>query len=558
MGMSMMAWKRMDRTSSGRVGVIAGAVGLALAATLTGCGTGLSGGTGTGVATAALKVSGSVHGGQQPIVGATIQLYAVGTSGSKSASTALIGSTVTTGSNGSFSLPAYSCGTSTDVYLVATGGDSGSGANGAISLMAALGSCTSSLTLPYVQVNELTTVASVYALAPFMADYAHVGAANTTSAQTGISNAFATVNNLVSVTSGSAPGAALPAGATVPTAELNTLADILAACVNTSGSTSSGCSSLLTATGATETIGAALGIANHPGTAVSTLYPLATPASPFQPTLSAAPNDFTVAIKFSGNGLATPYGVALDANGRVWVANESGNSVTRLSNAGAPAGNYTGVLAPRAIAIDKLGNAWVANTSQSNVVEISALGTPIGTFTAGGINAPESIAIDSGNQVWVANGNGNSITSLNQRQSAHWQREHCQSGRDCPGSGRQRLGQQHRSLERGEVLECGRSPQWRRLYGSVAAASSGHRPGCERQCLCGGKLHQRRQRLLQQRNCVGCQPLRLARPAGGSGDRRLGGRVGHQRNLDWLAGQAGWFREQHLRFSQYTGSAGRG
>jgi streptogramin lyase len=354
-----------------------------------------------------------VHGGQQPIVGATIQLYAVGTSGSKSASTALIGSTVTTGSNGSFSLPAYSCGTSTDVYLVATGGDSGSGANGAISLMAALGSCTSSLTLPYVQVNELTTVASVYALAPFMADYAHVGAANTTSAQTGISNAFATVNNLVSVTSGSAPGAALPAGATVPTAELNTLADILAACVNTSGSTSSGCSSLLTATGATETIGAALGIANHPGTAVSTLYPLATPASPFQPTLSAAPNDFTVAIKFSGNGLATPYGVALDANGRVWVANESGNSVTRLSNAGAPAGNYTGVLAPRAIAIDKLGNAWVANTSQSNVVEISALGTPIGTFTAGGINAPESIAIDSGNQVWVANGNGNSITSLN-------------------------------------------------------------------------------------------------------------------------------------------------
>src|SRR5215472_16144810 len=54
--------------------------------------------------------SGSVHGGQQPVVGATIQLYTVGTTADGSAATPLLTATVTSDATGSFSITGlYSC-----------------------------------------------------------------------------------------------------------------------------------------------------------------------------------------------------------------------------------------------------------------------------------------------------------------------------------------------------------------------------------------------------------------------------------------------------------------
>lgn len=67
-------------------------VALGLAMVLTGCGTGLSSSADSlGTSRAAVNVSGLVHGGQQPVTGATIQLYTVGITGLKSAATPLIG-----------------------------------------------------------------------------------------------------------------------------------------------------------------------------------------------------------------------------------------------------------------------------------------------------------------------------------------------------------------------------------------------------------------------------------------------------------------------------------
>jgi len=55
-------------------------------------------------------IQGNVHGGQQPVTGATIQLYAVGTSGYGSAATPLLTKTVTTDQNGGFSISGdYTC-----------------------------------------------------------------------------------------------------------------------------------------------------------------------------------------------------------------------------------------------------------------------------------------------------------------------------------------------------------------------------------------------------------------------------------------------------------------
>jgi len=406
----------------GAAGPLAGLGALALL--LAGCATngGLNFGTHAPVS-ASPALSGKVYGGQQPISGATIQLYAVAVT-AKGAASALISSSVTTAANGTFTITGdYSCTGNPLVYIVATGGNPGGGANSAISLMAALGSCNNLTSSTYIVINEVTTVASVYALAPFMSSYTNIGAAGTDAA--GIANAFQTVNSLVNTTTGSAPGPGLPASGIVPAAEIFTLADILASCVN---STSSGtpCSSLLSAAtpsgGAapTDTIGAALDIATHPGNNVATLFSLTAANPPFQPTLTTAPNDWTLAVKYADPSLNSPYGLAIDAAGNVWVTNESGASVTELSPIGAALSGTTGftgggLLGPKGIAIDKSGNAWIANAGGDSVVELSPTGSVLsgaGGFTAGGIDAPVALALDSQTNVWVANFSGNSISVL--------------------------------------------------------------------------------------------------------------------------------------------------
>src|ERR1700743_3011274 len=56
------------------------------------------------------QYSGSVHGGQQPVAGASIQLYTVGTTADGSAATPLLTSTVTSDATGSFTITGlYSC-----------------------------------------------------------------------------------------------------------------------------------------------------------------------------------------------------------------------------------------------------------------------------------------------------------------------------------------------------------------------------------------------------------------------------------------------------------------
>ena len=372
------------------------------------------------------KITGSVFGGQQPVQGAAIQLYAVGTSGLKSAATPLITpGLVTSDINGDFSITGdYSCSGATQVYLTATGGDAGAGSNSAINLMAPVGLCSTLIANPstFVQINEVTTVASVYALAPFMSDYKHIGASG--SNPTGLVNAVANFSNLANITTGLAGGGNLPVGATVPVSEINTLADIIASCINSTGSTSSPCTTLLGATGATDTIGATLAIAQNPGSSAYTaLYTLSTSTPPFAPTLAAKPNDWTIAMTYTAGGaISAPSGVAIDAAGNAWITSGSGTSTTnglvKLSSNGNLLGNYTGggLLGAKALAIDRSGNVWVANPATSSIIEFSSTGSVLSGsngFTGGGINGPNALAIDSGGNVWIANLNGTTVTKLN-------------------------------------------------------------------------------------------------------------------------------------------------
>jgi hypothetical protein len=262
----------------------------------------------TSVSNANVSLRGRVHGGQQPISGATVQLYAASNAGDGATATPLVSKVVKTNASGVFDISGlYACPTASSlVYLVASGGNPGLAAgtnNRAATLTAALGACGDLSASTYVVVNEVTTVAAVWSLAPFMNSYAETGSGTGDEAKLAL--AFAQANHLVNTTEGTAPGAGLPVGYTVPLAEMNTIADVLSSCINSAGGVAgdgSPCGALFAAVkpgaspAATETIGAALQMAKNETNNVNGIFDLASAEAPFQPTLSGAPAAWAVGI----------------------------------------------------------------------------------------------------------------------------------------------------------------------------------------------------------------------------------------------------------------------
>jgi hypothetical protein len=410
------------------------AFSLAFSVVLTGCSLTP---TATSMPESGVAIRGSVYGGQQPIQGTHIYLFATNNTGYGTASISLLnaaatgnsdalGAYVLSNSHGGFTITGdYACTSAQQVYLYALGGDSGLGPNSASGLLATLGQCPATTnflaSIPFIQVNEVSTIAAAYAMAGFATDATHISNSGTTLAQTGIANAFANAANLADIATGSALTATPAGNGTVPQATINTLANILASCINSTGPASSACTTLFsntlsngaTGTPPTDTASAAINIAHNPGIGTSALFPLQTATAPFQPVLSAAPNDFAIGIQFTGGGLSAPEAIAIDSAGNAWVANSASSpSVTKFSPSGSflsGASGYTGggLTSPIGIAIDTSDNAWVANFSNTaGVVKISSSGAFLSGangFTGGGLLAQNAIAIDGGDNAWVTN-----------------------------------------------------------------------------------------------------------------------------------------------------------
>ena len=388
-------------------------------------------------ADAGMAIQGTVRGGQQAIQNANVYLLAANAgvftpnaSGYGNASVSLLKSVpgqtfkdtsggatngfyyASTDSGGNFSISNdYTCTANQQVYIYVLGGNAGSGTNTSAGLMVVLGSCptgvgggTFATQTPYVVVNEVTTVAAAYAFAGFATDATDVSSSGTPLALTGIANAFANAGNLANITTGTAL-ATTPAGnGAVPQSEINTLANVLASCVNTAGGGSptnvTPCYQLLnnaqsngsSGTVPGDTATAAINIAHNPGANISPLYALSIPTPPFAPALSRQPNDFTIQLTFSGGGTAGETAgengvspIAIDGAGNVWLAgNPPGptgtGDIIKLSPLGAaisPSTGYTGGVGdPTGIAIDNAipENVWVANSSPTSVSKLSEAG----------------------------------------------------------------------------------------------------------------------------------------------------------------------------------------
>ncbi len=276
-----------------------------LAGLLAGCGTGAVPDTSSAAGTVVPhSVQGVLHGGQNPIFHSAIQLYAAGKTGVGSGPRTMLAQPVYSLADGSFSLTGlYNCNAGDEVYLVATGGDSGSGINSAIGMMAALGPCSTlkaNAATTFITVNEAVTVASVYALSAYMNGALALGAdyTNTASAD-GLMAAFANTNTMVNLATGAVPLTSTGNGI-VPQTTINSLANSLAACVN-SAPASTACTNLFmdTTTSSstpTDTLQATLNIAHNPSMKTSDIFNLAVAGAPFQPTLGSAPASYAITV----------------------------------------------------------------------------------------------------------------------------------------------------------------------------------------------------------------------------------------------------------------------
>ena len=396
-------------------------------------------------------LSGTVRGGQSPVSGATIQLWGYGSGAYGATSGALIsGSALTTpgvaltDANGNFNITGqYTCSSSQPIYITSTGGNPGLTAgtnNSALVLMSALGQCGSISSSTNLVINEVTTVGSVYALAQFIGaggSGGNIGAPNTGGggAQQGLTNAFNEVINMINTHTGTANTQTAFGTGYVPQAEIYTLANILVPCVNSSGPASTACAALFAAakpsagTAPTTVLGAALDIALNPGNNVSTLFGLSSANAAFQPTLTAAPNDWTVAVAYDISSANHPQGLAIDGNGdcwiTAWVSNNPANAeVLEISPVGIPATNnpYTSTanLAGSAgLAVDLNGDVWIANSTGNSAVALTLSNNIIqlkyGPYPAAAeLSTPLQVVVDgtiAGN-VWFTNSGNNTLTEI--------------------------------------------------------------------------------------------------------------------------------------------------
>jgi hypothetical protein len=309
----------------------------------------------------------------------------------------------------------YPAGTYTDFGNALATGISGN--NAQIVNLAMLGLCPGKAgefanTLSYVYMNEVSTTAMAYAMAPFATsatsgitqDATHIGAPATAQGLLGLQNAAVNANQLYDIqggninTGGNAGGSddhvarlLTPAGnGNVPQATLNTLGNILAACVDstnsynpyplaTVGTNSTQCAQLFSnatstggATGGTvplDTATAMFNIAHLPAGAsgntssfMANIYSLQGSSYPFTPQLAAQPNDFTVAIQYSvalNPAVSQAESIGIDSYGNIWMNSYGNKNIFEMSPLGvvtykSPTAGYSYGY----VSVDPSGNIW--------------------------------------------------------------------------------------------------------------------------------------------------------------------------------------------------------
>jgi len=243
----------------------------------------------SGGGTQSLSGAGTAFGGRSPIKGATVTVYTVdNNSGARTTAT-----TTSTDGNGAFSVN-FNCPATSQVYFALVGGDAGGGAsNAAINLLNVPLDCANLADGFFANIDEATTAAAVYALAGNFLTNTGDPAASPSNIPASFALALSLANSTTGQVNTGLAGQAQPA--------INSLANSLAACVNSSGPASASCTNLFNAVAVsgvaapTDTLTAAMAVAYYPlAVNATSVYNAASPNSIYTPAFAAPPADWSL------------------------------------------------------------------------------------------------------------------------------------------------------------------------------------------------------------------------------------------------------------------------
>jgi sugar lactone lactonase YvrE len=340
--------------------------------------------------------------------------------------------------------------------------------NNSIVELATLGNCPSSGNfstagndaLSYIYMNEVSTVATAYTFQPFTLatnnDAWHIGTGGSTQALLGIANAANTAAQLYNIQGGPqisstgdgeghlANSVTVAGNGVVPQTTIDTLANILAACIDSTpvggGGPSAQCTTLFgiatgngetTGTKPTDTAAAAINIARYPAgnhsagsvdaTYAADLFAIPTGVVPYAPDLASAPKDWTLSISYTGGGIGktggqSPHDVAIDAAGNIYTTNFAGGKLVKFSPLGVAAsttGYGANLNEPGSVAIDSTSSyVWLVNYANQNVSRFTTAGASETEFPTGQTNLQDA-EIDGSGNIWVTTNATNALVKLN-------------------------------------------------------------------------------------------------------------------------------------------------
>ena len=407
--------------------------------------------------THAARITGVVLGAGAPIAGSAVTLWEASATAPRKLAEAK------TNERGEFSVPAFAH-AGTSLYLVAAGGQAkaaeASGDNSAIMLMTVLGNRPPAR----VTINELTTIASVWTHAPFLAGSDIQGY------PLGLHIAAGNMPSFVDVTTGNWGGPIQDAlnGMQTPTmANVGTLANAIAACV-TNGADA--CTAFFAAaTGPDKkvpanTLTALRSIARYPAydpkrvfALLDRFYPVKGDKelrpTPFLPYRSDAPSAWVLPIKFGGGGVSAPGKIMFDSEGNAWTGYNfvfGGQSVDAFWNGNlakfspngralspSPTG-FTGggILGPGfGTAITADDKIWVTSTSGKTISLFDKNGKPLSPPTGynfgGELGLMQGIIVTPNGDVWTVDFGKDQIIHLPQGDPAK-AKTYCQAPPDKP------------------------------------------------------------------------------------------------------------------------------
>ena len=393
-------------------------------------------------------LQGALVSGGTPIASATVTIY----NSSEENGEAELGSG-TTSDDGVFKISYRSPESSDGVFYVTSSGGHLASQSSDLPSAFVLASVIGAAPLPeQITINELTTVASAFALAQF------IDGPKLNGNSVGLNMASRLLRNLANIETGAA-GTTINNDANAPQSDysalktLNEMANLLVSCANDA----TVCQSIqqlalpLDGTQPADTFRALANMATTPWRDPGPLFELAT-ANSYQPDLGTQePSAWTLSLKFQGNptNLAGPGNMAFDEEGQMWIVNNlvtadtyilpdcasqelfrmdpATGDVTTFTGGGILGAGYGITFAPQT------KDLWAGNygfkgstcpipIANNSVSQFTADGTPLspdaetfdpttgepqdGGWTNGGIGWPQGTVSNRVGDIWIASCDG--------------------------------------------------------------------------------------------------------------------------------------------------------